>query len=592
MKRSALLLALSAALPLPHSSLAHAAAPSPLVTVAERSGFLQTGRYEEVQQLCKAFQLAYPKQVRCFEFGRTPEGRPMLALAVSRTGALTAEQAKQRGLPVLLVQGGIHAGEIDGKDAGFLALREALEGKAAPGALDKQVLLFVPVFNVDGHERFGQWNRPNQRGPVAMGWRTTAQNYNLNRDYLKADAPEMHAMLALVNAWDPLAYIDLHVTNGAKFQPDVSIQVEPVHGGDAALMPAGVALRDAVMDDLRKQGSDPKHFYISFVKTDDPQSGFEDSMPPPRFSTGYFPLRNRFAMLVETHSWKDYPTRVRVTRNTIVSLLSQVAEHGAEWRKLAQEADARALNLGNQLVPLSYRTTDRTRMIQLAGYEYTRTPSDVSGALWTRYDESKPQMWTLPLREEVVPNLQVAAPAGGYLVPAAQASMVAAKLKQHGISYKVLNADLGQVEVETFRADKNKFGAQSFEGRQALAVEGAWQKEAREVGRGALFVPIAQPKSRLVMAMLEPLSADSLLAWGAFNNAFERKEYMEEYVAEEVAREQLKDPAVAAEFKRKLDTDPAFAASAAQRLEFFARHHASWDERFKLYPVMRSAVVR
>lgn len=587
MKRSALLLALSAALP-----LAYAAAPSSLVTVSERSGFQQTGRYEEVQQLCKAFQQAYPKQVRCFEFGRTPEGRPMLALAVSRTGALTAEQAKKRGLPVLLVQGGIHAGEIDGKDAGFLALREALDGKAAPGALDKQVLLFVPVFNVDGHERFGEWNRPNQRGPAAMGWRTTAQNFNLNRDYVKADAPEMQAMLALVNAWDPLAYIDLHVTDGAKFQPDVSIQVEPVHGGDAALMQAGVALRDAVMDDLRKQGSDPKHYYISFAKTDDPQSGFEDSMAAPRFSTGYFPLRNRFAMLVETHSWKDYPTRVRITRNTIVSLLSQVAEHGAEWRKLAQEADARALNLGNQLVPLSYRTTDRTQMIQFAGYEYTRTPSDVSGALWTRYDESKPQMWTVPLRDEVVPNLQVAAPAGGYLVPAAQASMVAEKLKQHGISYKVLNADLGKVDVETFRASKTKFGAQSFEGHQALAVEGAWQKEAREVGKGALFVPIAQARSRLVMTMLEPESADSLLAWGAFNNAFERKEYMEEYVAEEVAREQLKDPAVAAEFKRKLASDPAFAASSAQRLEFFARRHPSWDERFKLYPVMRSAVVR
>ena len=587
MKRSALLLALAAALP-----LAHAAAPQPLVTVAERSGFLQTGRYEEVQQLCKAFQQAYPKQVRCFEFGRTPEGRPMLALAVSRSGALTAEQARQRGLPVLLVQGGIHAGEIDGKDAGFLALREALEGKAAPGALDKQVLLFVPVFNVDGHERFGEWNRPNQRGPVAMGWRTTAQNFNLNRDYVKADAPEMQAMLALVNAWDPLAYIDLHVTNGAKFRPDVSIQVEPVHGGDAALMPAGVALREAVMEDLRKHGSDPKHFYISFAKTDDPQSGFEDSMPAPRFSTGYFPLRNRFGMLVETHSWKDYPTRARITRNTIVSVLSQVAEHGAEWRKLALEADARALNLGNQLVPLSYRTTDRTRMIQFAGYEYTRTPSDVSGALWTRYDETRPQTWTVPLRDEVVPNLQVAAPAGGYLVPAAQAAMVGAKLKQHGVTYKVLGADLGKVDVESFRADKTKFGAQSFEGRQALAVEGAWQKEAREVGKGALFVPIAQAKSRLVMAMLEPESADSLLAWGAFNNAFERKEYMEEYVAEEVAREQLKDPAVAAEFKRKLAGDAAFAASSAQRLEFFARRHPSWDERFKLYPVMRSAVAR
>jgi hypothetical protein len=150
------------------------AASGPLTTVAERSGFLKTGRYDEVVALCAKFQAAYPEAVRCIEFGRTPEGRPMLALAVSRSGALDATQAKQRSLPVLLIQGGIHAGEIDGKDAGFLALREVLDGKAAKGALDKQVLLFVPVFNIDGHERFGRWNRPNQVGPEEMGWRTTA----------------------------------------------------------------------------------------------------------------------------------------------------------------------------------------------------------------------------------------------------------------------------------------------------------------------------------------------------------------------------------------------------------------------------------
>jgi hypothetical protein len=588
MIRSAILLALAST-----SALA-AAAPvsssSPLTTIAERSGFQNTGRYDEVVDLCARFQKAYPKQVRCFEFGRTPEGRPMLALAVSRTGALTAEQAKKKGVPVMLIQGGIHAGEIDGKDAGFLALREALENKAAPGALDKQVLLFVPVFNVDGHERFGKWNRPNQRGPVEMGWRTTAQNYNLNRDYVKADAPEMQAMLALVNSWDPLAYIDLHVTDGAKFQPDVSIQVEPVHGGDEALKVAGAALQTAVIADLKSQGSDPKPYYISFDKEDDPTSGFVDSMATPRFSTGYFPMRNRFAMLVETHSWKDYPTRVRVTRNTIVSLLSQVAAHGKEWQKLAREADARAVALGGADVPLSYRTTFNARSIQFPGYEYTRAYSEVSGGLMTHYDESKPQMWTVPLRDEVVPDYKVAAPLGGYVVPAAYAVQVGAKLKQHGISYKVIGAGQMSAEVETFRATKTKFGTQSFEGRQALAVEGEWARGRRSVGKGALFVPIAQPKARLVMTMLEPRGADSLLAWGEFNNAFERKEYMEDYVAEDVAREQLEaDPALRAEFQKKVDTDADFNKTPAKRLEFFARRHASWDERYNLYPVMRTA---
>jgi hypothetical protein len=588
MIRSAILLAFATTATA--STFAAAPASAPLSTISERSGFQNTGRYDEVVDLCARFQKAYPKQVRCFEFGRTPEGRPMLALAVSRTGALTAEQAKKKNVPVMLIQGGIHAGEIDGKDAGFWALREALENKVAPGALDKQVLLFVPVFNVDGHERFGKYNRPNQRGPVEMGWRTTAQNFNLNRDYVKADAPEMQAMLALVNAWDPLAYVDLHVTDGAKFQPDVSIQVEPVHGGDEDLKRAGTALQAAVMADLKAQGSDPKPYYMSFDKEDDPASGFVDGMSTPRFSTGYFPMRNRFAMLVETHSWKDYPTRVRITRNTIVSLLSQVAAHGKEWQQMTREADVRAAALGGADFPLSYRTTFNAKSIQFPGYEYTRAYSEVSGGLMTHYDESKPQMWTVPLRDEVVPDFKVAAPRGGYLVPVAFAAQVGAKLKQHGIAFKVIGADQVSAEVETFRATKTKFSAQSFEGHQSLAVEGEWGRERRSLVQGALFVPIAQPKARLVMTMLEPRGADGLLAWGLFNNAFERKEYMEDYVAEEVAREQLEaDPALRAEFQKKKDSDADFNKTPALRLEFFAKRHSSWDERYNLYPVMRTA---
>ncbi|HEU4846532.1 MAG TPA: M14 family metallopeptidase [Burkholderiaceae bacterium] len=585
MIRTALLFAFAAAAP-----LAQAAAPAPLSTIAERSAFQSTGRYDEVVALCARFQQAYPKAARCFEYGRTPEGRPMLALAVSRSGALTAQQARQRGLPVLLVQGGIHAGEIDGKDAGFLALREALENQAAPGALDRQVLLFVPVFNVDGHERFGQWNRPNQRGPVAMGWRTTAQNYNLNRDYVKAEAPEMQAMLALVNQWDPLACIDLHVTDGAKFQPDVSIQVEPVHGGDAALRQAGAALRDNVIADLKRQGSDPRPYYMSFAETDDPASGFIDQMSPPRFSTGYFMLRNRMAMLVETHSWKNYPARVRVTRNTVLSVMAQVAAHGKDWLRMAHEADARGAMLAGAEVPQSYRTTYNSKTVDFPGYAYTRSHSDVSGALMTHYDETRPQTWSVPLRDEIVPDLQVRAPRGGYLVPVAQAAAVAAKLRLHGIAYKVLGAALDNAAVEAFRADQATLAAQSFEGRQSLKVEGAWRDETRSLARGALFVPIAQPKARLLMTLLEPRNADSLLAWGFFNNAFERKEYMEAYVAEDVARDQLAaDPALAAAFRDKLAADAAFAASPEARLEFFARRHASWDERYRLYPVLRTA---
>ena len=562
-----------------------APAKQDLTTVAERSGFVRTGRFDEVIALCEKFAQAYPEAVRCIDFGTTPEGRPMKALVVSRSGALTPDAAHAKGLPVLLVQGGIHAGEIDGKDAGFLALREMLDGNKAKGALEKQVLVFVPVFNVDGHERFAAYNRPNQRGPEEMGWRTTAQNYNLNRDYAKADAPEMHAMLALVNAWDPIAYIDLHVTDGAKFQQDVAVQVEPVHAGDAALRAAGRAFRDAVIGDVKEDGGFPVAFYPSFVENDNPASGFVDVVSPPRFSTGYFQLRNRFAMLVETHSWRDYPHRVKTTHTIVLSVVEQIAKHGREWMKLAKAADARPL--AGQPVALDYAATPKTRTIDFLGYEYTRTQSDVSGALMTRYDETRPQVWKLPLRDDVQPTRRIDAPKAGYLVPAAHAGWVGEKLALHGIAFEKLEGGLGKREVQTFRATKRTFAANSVEGHQRLDVEGAWKNETRDIGSGTLFVSIAQPKARLVMALLEPQAPDALAAWGEFNNAFERKEYMEDYVAEEVAREMLKDPKVKAEFDEALKNE-AFAKDPNARLNFFAQKHSSWDERFNLYPVYRT----
>lgn len=560
-----------------------------LTTLAERSGYARTGRYDETIALCAAFQARYPERVRCIEFGVTPEGRPMKALVVTATGAFEPAAAREAKRPVLLIQGGIHAGEIDGKDAAFLALRETLEGKAARGTLEKLVLIFVPVFNIDGHERFKAWNRPNQNGPAEMGWRTTAQNYNLNRDYAKADTPEMQAMLALINAWDPIATVDLHVTDGAKFEHDISIIVEPIDASDTGLRSAGRTFRDETIAALAKQGSLPVPFYPSFDANDDPSSGFTHGVAPPRFSTGYFHLRNRLGMLVETHSWKDYPARVRITRNTVVAALESTARHGAQWRALADEADRAASALAGSPVALEYVTSKNSRIIDFRGYAYTRTPSEVSGALMTRYDDTEPQIWKLPLRDEIAPGRSVNAPRAGYLVPAAHADMVARKLAVHDIDFVRLNRAPASTHVEAFRAEKTTYSAGTVEGRHRLTIEGKWAPDERDVGPGALFVPIAQAKARLVMALLEPLAPDSLLAWGGFNNAFEQKEYMEDYVAEDVAREMLaKDPALRAEFERKLKEDAAFAADPAQRLEFFYRRHSAWDERFGLYPILRT----
>ena len=582
-----------------------------LTTLAEQSNFRQTGRIEEVERLSREFALAWPDAVQSIEYGRSVEGRPMRALLVSRTGALTAEQIRARKIPVLMLQGGIHPGESDGKDAGFIALRELLEGSAArgegsaaPGVLDRIAILFVPAFNTDGHERTGRWNRPNQVGPEETGWRTTAQNLNLNRDYTKADAPEMRAMLRLIESWDPLVCADLHVTDGADFEPDISIQVEPINQGDPNLRASAVSLRDQLIARLAALGSIPLDFYPDLAKTDDPSSGFALTVYSPRFSTGYFPQRNRYTVLVETHSWKEYAHRVKVTRNTIVTLAELVAAQGEEWLKLCSKADTTASELAGAEVTLDYVTRWRepsragtaaherddtgARTIDFRGYAYTRTESAISGGLVTVYDPKTPQIWRVPMRDAVKPLLVVRAPGAGYVVPVSFAAEIEPRLAAHGIVTAKLKGRQTAVRAAVFRAREVQFSSAPFEGRMRAQLDGAWSEHTVNIEPGALFVPIAQRLARLVAALFEPRAPDSFAAWGFFNACFEQKEQMEPYVAEQIAASLLAaDPALRTEFTAKLTSDPYFAASASDRLEFFLRRHVSWDERYNLYPVVR-----
>ncbi len=559
-----------------------------LSTLAERSGWKQTGRYEEVIKLCERFVAAYPTEVARCQFGETAEGRPLLALIVSADGTLDPRAAKAKNRPVVFFQGGIHAGEIDGKDAGFLLLRELLRGEAAPGVLSKLTLVFVPVFNVDGHERFGKNNRPNQRGPEAMGWRTTAENLNLNRDYTKADSPEMAAMLKLLHQWDPILYLDLHVTDGADFQPDVSVTVSPSLKGPEALSRIGMRLATRTKGFLESLGHLPLLFYPSFVKEDEPLSGFAARVSPARFSDGYWALNNRFGVLVETHSWKEYGVRVKATHDTLLSFIETAANEAEELTEAARLTDEAGKTIGGKEIVLRYDTTANSTPLDFKGYRFERIRSPVSGQFYTKYDPMAPQVWRVPYYGDLKPSLTATAPRGGYLVPRAHAKWVSEKLKLHGIDYRILPAPIA-LEAEAFRAVEFHFASQSYEGRQVLTVKGKWAKEKRQVLAGSLFIPIAQPRARLVVYLFEPESTESFLSWGFFNAAFEKKEYLERYVGEEIAREMLShDSSLQKEYQAVLQSHPEFARDPEKRLEFFYRRHPTWDDRFALYPVLKT----
>jgi hypothetical protein len=547
----------------------------PLVTVGEQSGYTRTGRYDETVQLCRDFSRVY-EGVRCEVAGTTLEDRPIVALHVSRGGKK----------PTIYLQGGIHAGEIDGKDAGFWFLRDLLDGKVAAGALDKIDVVFVPVINPDGHERFGPNNRPNQRGPEEMGFRTNASRVNLNRDYVKADSLEIQAVLGLYRKYEPIVAVDMHVTDGAKFEHDVAVLVGTFAARADGLDELSKTMSDQLDARLTALGHLPLPFYPSFDKDDDPASGFSVGEAPLRFSQSYASARSKIGILVETHSWRPYKHRVETTYHVLQALFEQAAKDAPAWARIeAEAAEADRRLLGGEL-PVDYDNGPHVVEFPFRGYAYEKKPSDISGGTWITYDETKPQIWNVPLHDEVVAKTSVRVPKVGYVIEGGFAAQLAPVLDHHGIEYKRID-DQPQVDVEVYRATKVTF-AQPFEGRTRATFEGAWTSEKRTLDRGAFFVSLAQPNVRLIVHLFDPEGPDSFAQWGFLQAAFERKEYMEAYVAEEAAREMLaKDPSLRAKFEAALAADPEMAKSPERRLEFFYKRHPAWDERVNLLPIYR-----
>ncbi|MEU6308709.1 hypothetical protein, partial [Streptomyces chartreusis] len=232
---------------------------------------------------------------------------------------------------------------------------------------------------------------------------------------------------------------------------------------------------------------------------------------------------------------------------------------------------------------------ERVATIDFPGYAYTRDLSQISGEPVTVYDPSTPRIWRVPYRGRTVPSLTVRAPHGGYLIPAAYAPLFTTKLALHGLDHWMLHKPLDHIDAEVFRATGMRFASAPCEGRMPLTLQGNWEPSTQSLPAGSLFVPIAQPRARLVMTLLEPQAPDSLAAWGHFNAHFEHKEYVEPYVTEIFAQQMLEhDPVLAAEFHRRLAQDPEFAAQPGARREFFQRRHSSWDARFAMYPILRS----
>jgi hypothetical protein len=501
-------------------------------------------------------------------------------VVASKDRAFEPGAAAKAGKPVVLLQAGIHAGEIDGKDAGLALLRDMAITKERSALLDQVILLFLPIYNVDGHERFSAYNRINQNGPREMGWRVTARNLNLNRDYMKADAVETRAWLRVFNAWRPDFVIDSHVTDGADFRYDVTWGMEM---GPNVPPPVLDWEKTAIIGDALPAIEAAGHLvapYIMLRDDTDPAQGLAGASLPPRFSTTYTVLRNRPSFLIETHMLKDYARRVRATYDTVAALLAAIGRDPGALRDAARRADEEAARPGS--TPLVLKASDTARMVEYEGVEYRREPSAVSGAMRIVYDDA-PLTLQVPRYDDIQTIIAAVRPVA-YLVPP-QWTDVIDVLRAHGLTLRRLTAPL-TAPVDGYRLSDPRWQERPFEGRHPLtcAVE-RLTSQVRTFPAGTVVVPMRQRDAAVAVHLLEPQGPDSFAAWGFFDAIFEQKEYAEPYVMERLARDMLdRDPALRAEFEKAL-ADPEFAASPRRRLDFFFRRSPYWDDTIGLYPV-------
>jgi hypothetical protein len=572
------------------------------LTPAEQSCYATTPEYAETIAYLKRVQAAAPGQVRIEPFGRSGEGRELDIVIVSRDGVFDPATLHAAKRPIVLVQNSIHAGEMDGKDACLALLRDMVVTKTKSALLERAVFVFIPMYNVDGHERRSKYNRINQDGPVEMGWRGNGTNLNLNRDYLKADAPETRAFMAMFHRWLPDFFVDDHVTDGADYQYDVTFTID-----DGPNVPSGTAkwVDEVVTPTLEKYVDAHGHLasptYINLVNDNDPAEGLGFNEDPPRFSTGYMILEGRPGMLVELHMLKDYKTRVTGNYEILAGLMELMNRDADKVIALNAAADKEAEGLGahplaNVKYPLALGWSGQTTPFLFRGYAYKRTLSEVSGGVRVEYSH-EPWNVSLPFQTGFKVTAETTVPAA-YIIPVQWVKVIDV-LAAHQVQMERTTA-AWTGDVETYRCGGMTWQDPPFEGRhptfngEAVRNPGKFGscvlvRERMSFPAGSAVVRLNQRLSKVVMEWLEPTAPDSALQWGVFDSMFEQKEYGEAYVMEELAREMMaKDTKLKAEFEKKVASDPVFAGSPYARLEFFYER-SPWyaANRVGLYPVGR-----
>ncbi|MFB0516390.1 MAG: M14 family metallopeptidase [Candidatus Neomarinimicrobiota bacterium] len=557
-----------------------AAENDPWITPAERTGLTATPSYDETVAWLEQLVAAAP-QLSMASLGQSYEGRDIWMVIASTEQVFTPAALKATGKPILLAQAGIHPGEIDGKDAGLMLLRDLTVSGTKTGLLKETNFLFIPILNPDGYERSSPYGRINQRGPEVSGWRTNARNLNLNRDYSKLDTPEMQALVRAINQWEPDLYIDIHVTDGIDYQYDITFDYTGQHGyspGIAAWLDK--RLTPALYKDLAAMGHIPGPLIFA-VNNLDPSKGLAAWTPEPRFSNGYGDARHLPTVLVENHSLKPYRQRVLGTYVLLESALRILAKYQAALHRATIADRTRA----SEQLPLTWKAPDtQPDMVNFLGIQLKTIPSEISGTDHIEYT-GQPVTLTVPRIKFTEPDLSVTRPRA-YWIPSAWPEVIQ-RLKLHGIYVETIS-EPREVEVELYRLSEVELARRPYEGHVPVTAAATAERCLVTFPAGSVRVPTDQPLGDLAILLLEPRSPDSFFQWGFFLEVLQHTEYVEDYVMEPLARRMLdRDPALKEAFKQQLAQDAEFAANPRARLQWFYERTPYYDQQWRLYPVGR-----
>ncbi|MGH7508881.1 MAG: M14 family metallopeptidase [Gemmatimonadales bacterium] len=476
-------------------------------TRAERTGFRETSSYADVLGFLDSLARA-TDDIRIATLATSPEGRRVPYVIAGRPLPSTPAEAHRTNKPLVYLQANIHAGEVEGKEVAQMLLRDLTSGRLRP-LLDSIVLLVVPIYNVDGNERLGpgERNRPGQNGPSTVGQNPNGQWLNLNRDYVKQEAPETRGSAAVVNAWDPDLFIDLHTTNGSYH----GYLLTYAPGLNPNASPAAELVRDrllpAVKERMQRRHGQPTFPYGNF-RNQNPDSlvlGWETYDARPRFGTNWMGLRGRLAVLAEGYSNADFRTRVAATYNFVHELLILVSEQAARIKSQVLASNAWRPD------SIAVRSVLAPGTMQDVVAEITRPAGEGAGGFARRQRTGRYRAVRMPVFDRFVAARKEAL-LEGYLIPS-RLEPVAELLRRHGVAVSVLTAGWGG-PAESFMVDTLAAGP-LFEGHRTVQVEGRWsiQRSDTSAGPGWYYVSTRQPLGVLAAYLLEPASDDGVVTW-------------------------------------------------------------------------------